>query len=263
MSVKYQNDNPIESEESETAETDEAVPDAGFGFPLYTAILVSCLIGVFIVQTMSDPQGIGTSFLSLAEMRPSILAAGFVKPAFLQGEYWRLLTGAALHGGLMHIFFNSYAFYSFGRLFEYLSNRAHLAIVFVLAAAGGGLLSLIFKPDGISVGASGGVLGLISYLAVYAFKRRQFVSPEFRKNLLFNIGFVLVFGLILFQVVDNYGHIGGLVVGAVYGMIQIPVDPYTDPRQAGTLTTVLGLVAMGLFIAVCIFSAYLTMAAAV
>lgn len=263
MSVKYQNDDPIEVGEVEDAAAPEAVEVSGFGFPLYTSVLVSCIIAVFIVQAMYDPQGIGLSALSLAELRPSILAAGFVKPAFVNGEYWRLLTGAALHGGLIHIFFNSYAFYSFGRLFEFLSNRAHLAIVFVLAAAGGGVLSLIFMPEGISVGASGGVLGLISYLAVYAFKRRQFVSAEFRKNLLFNIGFVLIFGLVLFQVVDNYGHIGGLLVGAAYGAIQIPTDPYIDPRSAGTVTSFFGLFAMGLFIAVCIFSSYLIMSAAV
>ncbi len=262
MSIKYENDYQSDQLEPDNLGTDIPATETGFGTPVYTSILVSSLIAVFLVQVMYDPQGVGLSALSLAEMRPSILAAGFVKPAFLQGEYWRLLTGAALHGGLMHIFFNSYAFYSFGRLFEFLSNRAHLAIVFILAAAGGGMLSLAFKPDGISVGASGGVLGLISYLAVYAFKRRQFVSAEFRKNLLFNIGFVLIFGLVLFQVVDNYGHIGGLIVGAIYGAIQIPSDPYTDPRQVGKATSIIGLFALGLFIAVCVFSSYLIMAAA-
>ena len=54
-----------------------------------------------------------------------------------------------------------------------LSNRAHLAIVFLLSAIGGGILSLVSQPDGISVGASGGIVGLIGYLAVYAFRRRQ------------------------------------------------------------------------------------------
>ncbi len=218
-----------------------------FGVPAYTCVLIACFVAVTFVQLYVG-------------LEPSVLAAGFDKPVFAAGEYWRILTGMALHGGLMHIFFNSYAFFSFGRLFEFLSNRAHLAIVFLLAAVSGGILSLIFKPDGISVGASGGILGIVSYLAVYAFRRRQFVSAEFRKSLLMNIGFILVFGLVLYHIVDNYGHIGGLIVGAVYGLIQIPSDPLVDPRAASGLTDAAGIAALGTFIAVSAFSIYLILA---
>ena len=127
---------------------------------------------------------------------------------------------------------NGYALLLFGRLVEMLSNRAHLAIVFLLACIGGGLLSLYFIPDGVSVGASGGIVGLLGYITVYAFRRRKFISPEFRKSLLVNIGFLFFFGLVLINVVDNYGHLGGLIVGIVYGVIQIPSDEYKDPRVA-------------------------------
>ncbi len=227
-------------------ETEHGEPER-FGIPVYTSILIACFIAVTAVQLYVG-------------LEPSILAAGFDKPVFADGEYWRILTGMALHGGLMHIFFNSYAFYSFGRLFEYLSNRAHLAIVFLLAAVGGGILSFIFVPQGRSVGASGGILGIVSYLAVYAFRRRQFVSPEFRKSLLMNIGFILVFGLVLYQIVDNYGHIGGLIVGAIYGFIQIPSDPHVDPREASPFTEIAGVASIGIFIAVSAFSIYLILA---
>ena len=134
-----------------------------------------------------------------------------------------------------------------------LSNRAHLAIVFLLSALGGGLLSLVLMPNGISVGASGGIVGLIGYLAVYAFRRSQFISPAFRKSLMINIGFILIYGLVLYQVIDNFGHIGGLITGAAYGFLQIPGDSYADPREAGTVAEALGLGAMGIYIAACCF----------
>ncbi len=149
---------------------------------------------------------------------------------------------------------NCYAFYNIGRILEMLANRAHLAIVFLLSAIGGGFLSLIFMPDGTSVGASGGIVGLIGYLAIYSFRRRQFISAEFRKNILINIGFMLVFGLVLYQVIDNFGHIGGLITGAVYGLLQIPTDPHSDPREAGTVVEFAGLAAVGVYIAACAFS---------
>jgi membrane associated rhomboid family serine protease len=209
---------------------------------VYTYILLACIVAVTAAQFLGG-------------LDESILAAGFVKTAFLQKqEYWRIVTGAALHGGLLHIFFNGYALYSFGRIFELLSNKAHLATVFLLSAIGGGLLSLYFIPNGISVGASGGIVGMIGYLAVYAFKRRQFIAPEFRRNLLINIAFILVFGLILWNTIDNFGHIGGLITGAVYGLVQIPSDEYVDPRAAGLLAKIFGIVSLGIFIAASVFS---------
>ncbi len=233
-------------DESESQRPDErSTPLEPSGpFPVYTFTLLGCIAAVFFTQflTSNDPE-------FFAVDRFSGVYAGFDKRAFLTAhEYWRILTGATIHSGVLHVAMNSYALYSFGRLMEVLSNRAHLSIVFILSALGGGLLSLIFNPDAISVGASGGIVGLLSYLAVYAFKRRKFISAEFRKSLLINIGFILVFGLVLFNMIDNFGHIGGLIVGAVYGYIQIPSDEYLDPRAAGRATRLLGLAAVGLYV---------------
>jgi len=239
MSLKFQTeDDEVEFQDSPVAD----VPQLQEPFPAYTITLIAGIVAVFLAQ------------LSIG-FDESALIAGFVKPAFLRShEYWRILTGATTHGSVLHVMMNCYAFYSFGKIFEMLSNRAHLAIVFLLSAIGGGLLSLIFVPDGISVGASGGIVGLIGYLAVYAFRRRRFISTEFRKSLLINIGFILVFGLVLYQVVDNFGHIGGLITGAVYGLIQIPSSEYVDPREASSATEIIGLAAVGIYIAACCFS---------
>lgn len=240
MSLQFQDEEAVQAGADEAPA--DAVPTA---IPYYTYALLACIAGVMAAQVS-------------AGLDDSILAAGFDKPAFLANhEYWRIITGAALHGNLVHAAMNGYALYSFGRLFELLSNRAHLAIVFLLSAVGGGILSLIFAPEGISIGASGGIVGLISYLAVYAFRRRQFISREFRKSLLINIGFILVFGIVLYQVIDNFGHVGGLVTGAVYGLLQIPGDEYTDPREAGTRAQIFGLIALGIFIAASVFSVLL------
>lgn len=238
MSLKYQNDDG----ELPPDETDSEASRIRTPLPHYTIILIVSIAIVAVVQIATG-------------LDASIQAAGFDKPAFLvHREYWRIVTGATTHGSIAHVAMNCFAFYSFGKIFEMLSNRAHLAIVFLVSAIGGGLLSLIFAPDGISVGASGGIVGLVSYLAVYAFRRRRFITREFRKSLLINIGFILVFGLILFQVVDNFGHIGGLITGAVYALVQIPADEHIDPRQAASTVEFAGLAALGVYIAACGFS---------
>jgi rhomboid protease GluP len=236
MSLEYrETDDASDLDRSEPARPERSP------VPLYTTILIVAIGAVFLAQLASG-------------LDNSILRAGFVKNNFVHGEYWLILTGATTHASILHVGMNCYAFYSFGKIFEMLSNRAHLAMVFLLAALGGGILSLVLQPGTIAVGASGGIVGLVSYLAVYSFKRRKFISNEFRKSLLTNIGFILIFGLVLYQVVDNWGHIGGLITGAVYGLVQIPSDEYTDPREANGVTETLGLGALGIYLAACAFS---------
>jgi membrane associated rhomboid family serine protease len=211
-------------------------------FPTYTAVLITCIALVSVAQLAFGLQS-------------SIDAAGFDKPLFREHhEYWRMLTGAALHGGILHVALNGYALYMFGKLIEMLSNRAHLAIVFLLAVIGGSVLSLVFMPDGTSVGASGGIVGLLGCVAVYAFRRRDFISPEFRRSLVFNIGFIFLYGVMLYDVIDNFGHLGGLITGGIYGLLQIPTDPYTDPRPASLPVRVLGAGSLAIFIATSILS---------
>ena len=234
MSLQYQ------SEETEEVVDSSPIPTPPA--PVLTYILVTATVAVAALQILSG-------------LEASIIAAGFDKPAFIENrEYWRILTGATVHAGPLHVGMNCYALFSFGRIIEMLSNRAHLAIIFLLAALGGGLASLIFAPEGLSVGASGGVVGLLGYLAVYAFRRRRFIDRGFRKSLLINIGFILVFGLVLSQAIDNYAHIGGLLTGAVYGLVQIPSDEYVDPRGASQLVKLLGFGAAAVYLGSCLFS---------
>jgi membrane associated rhomboid family serine protease len=210
--------------------------------PYFTYVLVGLIVAVALCQTA-------------AGLEESVDLAGFVKPDFLhKGEYWRILTGATLHGGILHIFFNGQALLGFGALIEYLSNRANLLIVFVLAIVGGGLCSLIFMPDGTAVGASGGIMGLIGYLAVYGYRRKRQLPPDFLKSMLINIGFIAAFGLIAYQIIDNFAHLGGFLTGAIYGFVQIPRDLQKNPREVGAAVELLGYAALIIFVFSCIFS---------
>ena len=244
MSLEYQNE-----ESAETVEESENYQRATPVFPFYTVALIVSLVAVFLGELAADGQN---SLLTGGEN--SVLLAGFVKQFFRAGQYWRILTGAALHGGIVHLAFNSYALYVLGRLIETLSNRAHLAIVFLLSAIGGGILSLIFIPEIPSVGASGGIVGFLGYLTVYGFKRRKLLPEGFLKNMLFNVGFIAFMGIFVISNVDNYGHLGGLLAGAIYGLIQIPGDLYKDPRETNQITKIFGFAALGVFILTAIFS---------
>jgi membrane associated rhomboid family serine protease len=210
--------------------------------PYFSYVLVGSIIAVTIVQ-------------SSVELESAVDTAGLIKPLVWENnEWWRILTSGTLHAGLLHILFNGYALNGFGNLIEFLSNRAHLAIVFLLAIIGGGLFSLVNYESLPSIGASGGIMGLIGYLAVYGFRRRRQLMPGFLKAMLTNIGFIAAFGLVAYQIIDNFAHMGGLIVGAVYGYLQIPRNLRENPREVSSFLNLLGLAALTVFVAASVLS---------
>jgi membrane associated rhomboid family serine protease len=221
--------------------------------PYFSYILVGSIVIVSVFQLLTEKV---ESIFEVGDQSAEV--AGLVKPLVWKGEYWRLLTSATLHGIFpLHLYFNAQALYGFGSLIETLSNRAHLAMVFLLSIIGGGLLSLFFMPDVVSIGASGGIMGLIGYMAIYGYRRKRQLPPDFLKSMLVNIGFIAAFGIVAYQIIDNFGHLGGLLTGAAYGLFQIPKDLHQNPRNAGKIAETSGFLALGIFIFTCILSVLL------
>ena len=218
--------------------------------PLYSTFIIACLIVVTIAQLATE----NVESIYLLGQRSGEIA-GLVKPLVWEGEWWRILTASTLHGFFpLHLYFNSQALYGFGSLVEQLSNRAHLPIVFVFAVIGGGIFSLFFMPNIMSIGASGGIMGLIGYMAVFGYKRRQQLPSDFLRTMLLNIGAIAAFGLIGYQFLDNFAHLGGLVTGALYGLIQVPSDPRRDPRQTNWTIGSVAVLFLVLYAVVCLFT---------
>ena len=218
--------------------------------PYYSIFIVGCLVAVTIVQLLTE--NVDSILLLGSEAAP---IAGLVKPRVWQGEWWRILTASTIHAFFpLHLYFNSQALYGFGTLLEQLSNRAHVPIVFLMSVLGGGLLSLFFMPTITSIGASGGIMGLIGYMSIFGYKRRRQLPPGFLRSMLTNIGFVAAFGLIAYQFVDNFAHLGGLLTGALYALVQVPGNIHADPRRTNAFVKVLGIASLVVFALVCVFA---------
>lgn len=212
--------------------------------PYYSQLMVGGFIFVFIAQVFG-------------KLEPEAMeaAASLVKPVTLdKGEYWRLLTYSVMHAGVIHIFFNSYATFVLGSLIESISNRAHVALVFILSAICGGVFSCFFMPEGSSVGASGGIMGMIGFLAVYGYKRKRQLPSDFLRSMVVNIILIAGIGIIGYGKIDNAAHFGGLLMGIIYGLLLIPGDYKRDPRIVSMPVTILGYAAMGVFFATCILT---------
>jgi rhomboid protease GluP len=108
-----------------------------------------------------------------------------------------------------------YALYVIGRNIEQYYGHGRFSLLFWLSAFAGNVFSFLFT-QGISVGASTAVFGIIGAQAVFIYRNRKFFrNPRaLLANTLVIIGINLVLGLN--PGIDNWGHLGGLLGGLVF-----------------------------------------------
>jgi membrane associated rhomboid family serine protease len=150
------------------------------------------------------------------------------------GEYWRLLTAAFLHGSVIHLALNMYALYLFGPPLEAAFGRARFLALYVVAALGGSAASYaVASPGQPSLGASGAVFGLLGAFFVVNRRLRRDSS-----GLLVLLAINLAYGFIAPNI-DWRAHLGGLVTGALCA-----VALAYAPERRRTALQVAGLVAV-------------------
>ena len=136
---------------------------------------------------------------------------------------WQLLTYGFLHGDLMHIAFNMFGLWMFGRDLERLWGPQRFLTFFLVCVVGAGFIQLLVAglQGGLypTVGASGGLFGIL--LAYGLTFPNRIVVPLFPPIPMRAITFVFVFGLmeLYFGVsgsapgVANFAHLGGMLFG--------------------------------------------------
>jgi len=77
------------------------------------------------------------------------------------GQWWRLVSPVILHAGVVHWVINMVSLWFFGIAIEQSHGIGSTMLLFFVPAVGGNILSAIFLPQYISVGASGGIFGFI------------------------------------------------------------------------------------------------------
>ena len=153
----------------------------------------------------------------VAGLDESVTAAGLVKDQVRAGEPWRLLTGTLLHGGAWHFIVNTAALASLGYTTEALIGRGRTALVTMASLLGGSVASLWLLPHADSVGASGGLMGLIGALLVVGHRRRDVLPPGFVRSLVRSVLWVAAAGAFGHAFIDNAAHAGGLLAGTAAG----------------------------------------------
>ncbi len=188
------------------------------GPPLATLFLVGVQIRIWLLQWVPS--------ISLPEVNWLILSPVDV---FENGEVWRLLTMGLLHTNFLHIAFNLIWLGFAGWTLERQFGRWHLLTIYFLSVATGSILSLFFSPWNSSLGASGGVFGLIAASVVVALTRPEFGRGWYGIVMLPYMA-AMFWGGLSSDNVANWAHFGGLITGLVLAFF---IDPEHAERRPG------------------------------
>lgn len=178
------------------------------GDPGYvTKVLIAVNALMWLVQI-----GAGSTF----EHRLWLIGGPAFDPVLMErvgvadGESYRLLTAAFLHGGLVHLALNMYALYLFGPPLEGALGRVRFITLYLVSALGGSAVSYAFSnPAQPSLGASGAIFGLLGAFLVVS---RRMGRDTTGVLILLAINFV--YGLLVPRI-DWHAHLGGLITGVL------------------------------------------------
>jgi membrane associated rhomboid family serine protease len=178
---------------------------AGRGAPVVTYSLIGITLAIFVLQLIPG----------LAVTDRLLYAGVYSAPGNF--EPWRMLTSVFVHstGLLFHVLLNMYTLWIFGQLLEGLLGRGRFLALYLISGLAGsvGVLWLGSPFTGV-VGASGAIFGLMG--AFLVIQRRLGGNAT---QLLVLVGINLVIGFVPGFNISWQAHLGGLIGGALVGLI--------------------------------------------
>lgn len=181
--------------------------------PTATYIILGFTVLIYLLQM--------ASMAMLGDDLPIMLGAR-VNELILEGQWWRFLTPVFLHGSVTHIFFNMYALLSLGSFLERQFGHGRFVLLYFLGAFAGNVFSFLLT-EGYSVGASTAVFGLVAAEGIFFYQNRKLFGGQ-AKQAIGNAVFIIAINLFigLSPGIDNWGHVGGLIGGAMFAWFAGP-----------------------------------------
>jgi rhomboid protease GluP len=209
--------------------------------PPLTIVLIGACVLVFLIQLTSG---------GLHNLDTLIRQGALLSDRVAQGEWWRMISAAFLHGGPDHLIGNMLMLFALGMACEHAFGLSQFFVLYLGSALSGSALSLLgSKP---SVGASGAIFGLAGALIVVLWRCRDRLHVRDHRIgivLLIWAGYQLLLGFgLMGEVVDNRAHLGGLLGGMVLGLVLRPAVLESDRQSVdrslpvASLTLLAGLV---------------------
>jgi membrane associated rhomboid family serine protease len=146
-------------------------------------------------------------------------------PAVRDGDFWRIGSYALLHIGWLHLLVNAYALWILAPQLELTYGSSVTLGLFSATALAGGAASAAWSFHSgtahLAAGASGGIFGLFGATVALYLRVRKGLPEPVRRGIVRAIAINLLINLaIAFKApVDNAAHLGGLLSGALLGLV--------------------------------------------
>ena len=200
--------------------------------PIVTYILIGICVLVYILMTFLG----NGSYDNETLLKYGALFKPFVTEYY---EYFRLLTCAFVHIGMIHLLFNMYALYVIGAQLESFLGKVQYLIIYIFSALTGSILSCVFTSNAISAGASGAIFGLLGSLLYFGYHYRVYLGNVLKSQIIPLLIFNLMLGFVLVGV-DSAAHIGGLIGGLLMTMaLGIKYKSTTSEKVNGWILTII------------------------
>jgi rhomboid protease GluP len=179
-------------------------------------------VALYLISLLLYPWSSGSSLNPLALLSPSnkgllLLGATGTVPIDRLGRWWTLISANYLHGGVFHILFNMIAFRQIAPLVLQEYGASRMVIIYTLSGAIGFFVSYLAGIP-LTIGASAAVCGLIGAILYYGKSRGGLYGQAIFKQIGgWAIG-IFIFGLLM-PGINNWGHGGGIIAGALLGML--------------------------------------------
>lgn len=180
--------------------------------------------------------------------RDTLISAGALElgRVWVDDEWWRVGTTGLLHASWLHVILNIWSLWVVGEWAEATWGHVRVAVLFASSSVVGCLASVAWAEAPMVVGASAGVLGIAGALLVGRLAGTGRVAERLRPisarglggtlAVLLGIGFVV-------PVIAQAGHIGGLVIGMLVGLLWSGVRWRREGALVGWV--VVGLLGVG------------------
>jgi membrane associated rhomboid family serine protease len=201
---------------------------------LVTYVLIGINVAVFVWMAAQDSANLSgrritEQDLDLGLVKFMAYRLGPISPietiGTAEGEWYRVVSSAFLHFGILHIAFNLLLLFQLGLMLEPVVGRVRFGLVYLAALLGGSAGVLVVSPYELTGGASGAVFGLLGAAAVAMHQRG--VNP-----LTTGVGAMIMLNVLITFTLPNVsigGHLGGLAAGAIAGWFAAVPKPRRYP----------------------------------
>jgi len=179
-----------------------------------TMLILLVNTGLYVATMLRTQQQGGGGFGDPSMQTLVDFGAKYAPYIIGRGEWWRLITAAFLHGGILHILMNSWVLFDLGPQVNDVFGTPRFLAIYLVSSVTGFLASTYFSAA-ISIGASAGLCGLIGAMIALGTRDRSAWGAAIRRQYIQWVVYLLIFGLIPGLNIDNAAHLGGLAGGFI------------------------------------------------